>query len=91
MAGEACVTRAAGAVTGHDPDRMTTDLPIRRVAAYHRFGDETEVVDTAAGKARTTTTRYDLATRVTGTVITSDEGVAVPAVTTGWAGTLRAS
>lgn len=81
-AGEACLTRAAGAVTGADPDRMTGALPVRRVLSFNRFGDETEVSETAAGKTRKTTTQYDAATRVTSTVITSDEGVAVPAVTT---------
>lgn len=80
--GEPCVTRAVGAVTGHDPARMTTNLPVRRVTEYTRYGDEAIVTETAAGKTRTTTTLYDPATRVTSTVITSDEGAAVSAVTT---------
>jgi YD repeat-containing protein len=80
-AGNPCVTRAVGAVTGLDPERMPASLPVRRVAGYHRFGDETEVVETAGDKTRTTSTRYDLATRVLDTVITSDEGVPVPEVT----------
>ncbi|WP_422732959.1 LamG-like jellyroll fold domain-containing protein [Micromonospora sp. WMMD558] len=81
-AGEPCVTRAVGAVTGHDPTRMTTELPVRRVVAYTRYGDEAVVAETAAGKTRTTTTTYDAATRVTSTAITSDEGTPVEAVTT---------
>jgi RHS repeat-associated protein len=83
-AGEGCTTRAAGAVTGADPDRMTTDLPVRRVKAFSRFGDETEVTETAGGETRTTVTAYDAATRVTRTEITSSQGVAVPAVTTAY-------
>lgn len=81
-AGEPCVTRAVGAVTGHDPARMTTNLPERRVVSYTRYGDEAVVTETAAGKTRTTTTQYDPATRVTSTQITSDEGAPVEAVTT---------
>ncbi|MEU0550478.1 LamG-like jellyroll fold domain-containing protein [Micromonospora sp. NPDC005979] len=81
-AGEPCVTRAVGAVAGHDPDRMTTDLPVRRVTEYTRYGDEAVVTETSAGKTRTTTTSYDAATRVTSAVITSDEGAALGAVTT---------
>jgi YD repeat-containing protein len=61
---------------------MTTSLPVRQVTRYTRFGDEAEVSETAAGKTRTTTTQYDPATRVVSTEITSDQGVAVPAVTT---------
>ncbi|WP_146605870.1 LamG-like jellyroll fold domain-containing protein [Micromonospora craterilacus] len=81
-AGKLCVTRAAGAVTGHDPARMATNLPVRRVVSYTRHGDEAVVTETAAGKTRTTTTTYDAATRVTGKAITSDEGAAIPTVTT---------
>jgi RHS repeat-associated protein len=83
-AGEACVVRAAGAVTGADPDRMTTELPVRRVTSFNRFGDELEVEETAAGQSRRTVTEYDAATRVTSTRITSDQGAAVPAVTTAY-------
>ncbi|MGW4466349.1 LamG-like jellyroll fold domain-containing protein [Micromonospora sp. NPDC004704] len=85
--GEPCVTRAAGAVTDHDPARMTTNLPVRRVTEYTRYGDEAVVTETAAGKTRTTTTLYDAATRVTSAVITSDEGAAVGAVTTAYSST----
>ncbi|MGC5033252.1 LamG-like jellyroll fold domain-containing protein [Micromonospora sp. DT229] len=81
-AGKLCVTRAAGAVTGHDPDRMTTNLPVRRVVSYTRYGDEAVVTETVAGRTRTTTTTYDAATREISKAITSDEGTAIPAVTT---------
>ncbi|MFC6083600.1 LamG-like jellyroll fold domain-containing protein [Sphaerisporangium aureirubrum] len=80
-AGQVCSTRAAGEVTGHDPARMTDDLPVRRVTAYNRYLDEAEVTETAAGKTRTTTTTYDAAARVTGRAVTSDLGTAVPATT----------
>ncbi|MEU4563770.1 LamG-like jellyroll fold domain-containing protein [Actinoplanes sp. NPDC023936] len=83
-AGEVCVVRAAGAITGADADRMATQLPVRRVIAFNRFGDELEVEETAAGQARRTVTEYDAATRVTSTRITSDQGAPVPAVTTAY-------
>ncbi|HWH00397.1 MAG TPA: LamG-like jellyroll fold domain-containing protein [Pilimelia sp.] len=81
-AGLACVSRAAAAVTGHDPARMTGDLPVRRVTRYSRFQEPEEVVETAGGRTRTTTTTYDAAGRVTGTSVTADEGVALASVTT---------
>ncbi|NBE82077.1 LamG-like jellyroll fold domain-containing protein [Micromonospora rubida] len=81
-AGQPCLTHSVGAVTGHDPTRMTTELPERRVISYTRYRDEKVVNETAAGKTRTTTTQYDPATRVTSTEITSDEGAAVAPVTT---------
>ncbi|MEU8392358.1 LamG-like jellyroll fold domain-containing protein [Micromonospora sp. NPDC048843] len=79
-AGKACVTGPLGPVTGHDPARMSTDLPVRRVLSYTRYGDEAVVSETAAGKARTTTTTYDSATRVASTTITADEGAPVGSV-----------
>jgi hypothetical protein len=74
-AGEPCVTRAVGAVTGHDPARMTTELPVRRVLEYTRYGDEAVVTETAGGKTRTTTTTYDAATRVISSVRQAGESV----------------
>jgi RHS repeat-associated protein len=73
-AGQPCVTRAGGPVTGHDPARAPTDLPVKRVEEYSRFGDPTKVVETAAGKTRRTTTVYNGADRVTSVAITSDDG-----------------
>ncbi|MCO8276158.1 hypothetical protein M1L60_36835 [Actinoplanes sp. TRM 88003] len=81
-AGRMCVSRPGGAVTGHDADRMASVLPSRRITAYSRFGSETEVRETVAGKTRTITTEYDLAGRETSQAITSDLGKAVPAVVT---------
>ncbi|MCW2143065.1 RHS repeat-associated core domain-containing protein [Actinoplanes cyaneus] len=80
--GQVCVTRAAGAVTGHDPDRMTGALPVRRVTRVDRFGGEAEVVETADGKTRTTTTQYDGAGRVVSTGVEGGLGTAVPTVST---------
>ncbi|WP_436535954.1 LamG-like jellyroll fold domain-containing protein [Actinoplanes sp. HUAS TT8] len=77
-AGNICRTSAAGAVTGHDPDRMAGSLPVRRITRFERFGDEQEVTETAAGKTRTTVTRHDAAGREIGTAVTADLGVAVP-------------
>ncbi|MEU6024443.1 LamG-like jellyroll fold domain-containing protein [Micromonospora sp. NPDC047134] len=79
--GKPCVTRAAGAVTGHDPARMTTNLPVRRIVSYTRYGDEAVVTETEAGKTRTVTTTFDAANRVIGKAITSDEGVPIPTAT----------
>ncbi|MFI5934036.1 LamG-like jellyroll fold domain-containing protein [Actinoplanes sp. NPDC051494] len=81
-AGQPCLTRAAGAVTGHDPDRMTGTLPVSRTTAYDRWGKALTLVETAAGRTRTTTSQYDAMGRTTSAHTGSDEGVAVPAVTT---------
>ncbi|WP_448062210.1 RHS repeat-associated core domain-containing protein [Cellulomonas hominis] len=77
-AGQPCVTKAAGPVTGHDPTRMATNLPIKRVDAYNRYGSPTSVSETASGpvagtsatQTRTTATTYDTADRVLGVQIT---------------------
>ena len=61
---------------------MTTELPVRRVTAYSRYGKDSVVTETSAGKTRTTTTAYDAAARVTATTITSDEGAAIGTITT---------
>jgi RHS repeat-associated protein len=85
-AGQACVTKKAGAVTGHDPARMATNLPERRVTGYTRWGDVGVVTETVPGTSasRTTTTSYDTAGRVTAVAITStgDGATALPAITT---------
>ncbi|MFU8854432.1 LamG-like jellyroll fold domain-containing protein [Micromonospora sp. SL1-18] len=81
-AGLACVGRAAGVITGHDPARMTGELPARRVTRYSRYQKAEEVVETAGGVTRTTTTTYDAASRVTVTAVTSDEGTPLEAVNT---------
>ncbi|MFG1885609.1 LamG-like jellyroll fold domain-containing protein [Micromonospora sp. NPDC049102] len=86
-AGQTCATRAAGSVTGHDPARMTTTLPIRRVAEYTRYGNEAVVTETAGGKSRTTTSVYDPAARVISEAITSEEGATVDTVNTEYSST----
>jgi RHS repeat-associated protein len=73
-AGSPCVTEAAGAVTGHDPARATTNLPVKRVEEYSRFGDPSKVAETSNGKTRRTTTVYNEVDRVTSVSITSDDG-----------------
>ncbi|WP_018353078.1 LamG-like jellyroll fold domain-containing protein [Longispora albida] len=81
-AGQPCVTRSGGPVTGHDPARMSSELPVKFVEEYSRFGEPTRVSESAAGKSRKTVTTFDGADRITKVEITSDEGVAVPALTT---------
>ncbi|MGY0234097.1 discoidin domain-containing protein [Longispora urticae] len=80
--GQPCVTGAAGAVTGHDAARMSTNLPVKFVEAYSRFGDPSVVSESAAGQTRRTTTTYDGADRITRVEITSTVGTAVPVLTT---------
>lgn len=74
-AGQPCVTKAIGAVTGQRDD-MTNALPVRRVTSYSRTGEALEVTETAEGKTRTTTTVYDTADRIASVTITSDDGTA---------------
>lgn len=90
-AGQACTTSNAGAVTGADPTRMSTSLPVKRVTAYDGYGDPTTVVETATGPldgsavtdTRTTTTSYDAAGRVTAVEITgTGAGVGAPVAKT---------
>jgi RHS repeat-associated protein len=82
-AGLLCVTRAGGPVTGHDPARMTTDLPVTRVVEYHRTGARAVATETAGGKTRTSRYSFDAAGRRTREEITSDDGsAALPAVET---------
>lgn len=77
-AGQPCSTKIAGAITGHDPSRMASQLPVRRVTAYNRWGTATVVNESVAGplsgatvtQARTTTTTVDGADRITQVSIT---------------------
>ncbi|MBW0254839.1 DNRLRE domain-containing protein [Cellulomonas sp. PS-H5] len=87
-AGQPCVTRAAGAVTGHDASRMSTVLPEKRVLGYNRFGSPTVVTETASGPVdgsvasvtRTTTTTYDAADRVIAVAVSATGGAAGTAI-----------
>ncbi|MGW2399589.1 DNRLRE domain-containing protein [Kitasatospora sp. NPDC001664] len=81
-AGNPCVTGPGGAITGADSARMPTTLPAKRITRYSRFGDAEETTETNAGKSRKSVTTYDGADRITSIEITSDEGLALPKVTT---------
>lgn len=83
-AGKPCTTRAAAAITGHDPTRMGSELPVRHVTAYNHLGAPTTVTEKVAGLTRTTTTTYDAANRTTAVDITGEVGVgeSLPKVTT---------
>ncbi|HVK20012.1 MAG TPA: DNRLRE domain-containing protein [Actinokineospora sp.] len=81
-AGQACITRSAGAVTGHDATRMPADLSVKWVESYSRFGEADKITETAAGKTRTTRTTYDSADRVASVEITGDVGTAIQKITT---------
>lgn len=71
-AGQPCVTRVAGPVTGHDTSRMAGQLSVKRVTGYDRFGSPTVVTESVTGpvngvtvtQERTATTTYDAADRV---------------------------
>jgi len=77
-AGQACVTLAAGAITGVDASRMGTAFPVKRVTGYSRYGTPTVVTETGTGPVsgstqtwtRTTTTTLDAAERVAEVAIT---------------------
>ncbi|WP_432990962.1 discoidin domain-containing protein [Dactylosporangium sp. CA-233914] len=73
-AGAPCVTRAVGAVIGHDPLRATTNLPVKRVEEYSRFGDPSKVSETSNGYTRQTITVYNTADRITSVAITTNDG-----------------
>ncbi|MEU8284072.1 LamG-like jellyroll fold domain-containing protein [Micromonospora sp. NPDC048905] len=75
-AGELCVSRPVGAVTGHDPARMSATLPVRRATRYNSYRKEEVVTETVGSAIRTTTTSYDGASRVVGVEVTSNQGVA---------------
>ncbi|OLM29864.1 Rhs protein [Pseudonocardia sp. Ae717_Ps2] len=83
-AGSACMTTVGGAVAGHDPARMTTLLPSKRVESYNRFGEATRVSETVANETRTTITTFDLADRVTAVELTGNVGTSVGKVTTNY-------
>src|SRR5262249_51421382 len=87
-AGEPCVTKKAGAVTGHDPTRMATYLPERRVTSYHRWGDAGTATETLPGTSAppTPVTGFDRVGRITSVAITStgDGATALGATTTGY-------
>ncbi|MCF4123654.1 DNRLRE domain-containing protein [Antribacter sp. KLBMP9083] len=69
-AGQPCVTKPGGDVTGHDPARMSAELATKRVDSYNRYGNPTVVSDNLGTIKRTTTTTYDAADRVTSVEIT---------------------
>lgn len=81
-AGQPCVTKLAGAITGHDASRMAGDLSVKRVESYNRFGEADRIVETAAGKTRTTVTTYDGADRIKSVQITGDVGTPVQTIST---------
>ncbi|MFF0390525.1 ricin-type beta-trefoil lectin domain protein [Kitasatospora sp. NPDC004615] len=81
-AGSPCTTGPGGAIAGGDSTRMPTTLPVKRITRYSRFGEPEEVTETNAGKSRKSVTVYDGADRIVSTQITSDEGLALPQVTT---------
>lgn len=83
-AGQPCLTKAAGAVTGHDPARMAGDLPVKWVESYTRFGEANRTTETAAGQSRTTVTTYDGADRITSVSIPGSLGGAVQTVGTSY-------
>lgn len=79
-AGLPCMNLVGGAVTGHDPSRMATSLPVRTVTGYNRYGSATSITETATGpvngvsvtQSRTTVTEYDAADRVLSVQLTGD-------------------
>ncbi|MFI5912411.1 DNRLRE domain-containing protein [Dactylosporangium sp. NPDC051541] len=81
-AGQTCLMRAAGAVTGHDPARATTTLPVKRVEAYSRYLQPSSLAETSAGKTRRTTAVFSTAGLLTGSTLTADDGSAPLAATT---------
>ncbi|WP_285751025.1 RICIN domain-containing protein [Lentzea sp. NBRC 105346] len=81
-AGQACLVRAAGAITGHDAARMVGDVPVKRIESYTKFGEPERITETVAGKTRTTVNTYDGADRLATTKITGDLGDAVQEVST---------
>ncbi|OCI30270.1 tRNA(Glu)-specific nuclease WapA precursor [Oerskovia enterophila] len=92
-AGQPCLTFAGGAVTGHDPARMSADLTVKRTEAYNGFGSPTVISESTGADAglvtRTTTTTYDAADRVTGVQIagsTAAAGATIAKTTTTYDG-----
>lgn len=80
-AGQPCVTKVAGTITGHDGSRMPGELSLKRVEAYDRFGEASRIVETVGAQTRTTVTTFDDADRVTSVQITG-LGSAVQTVAT---------
>ncbi|WP_147427338.1 LamG-like jellyroll fold domain-containing protein [Micromonospora globbae] len=83
-AGELCVSRPAGAVTGHDPARMSGTLPVRRVTRYSPYREEEVVTETVGSAIRTTTSSYDGANRMVRLDVTGNQGVAVESSATSY-------
>ena len=73
-AGQPCLTRYAGAVTGHIASRMPGQLTEKRVTEYNRFGTATLTTETANGETRQTRTTVDAADRVTAVEISGSAG-----------------
>ena len=69
-AGQACVTKTLGTVSGHNPARMPSTLSVKRVTGYDRTGNATVVEESNGSTTRTTTTTYDAADRVVSVEIT---------------------
>ncbi|GAA3800588.1 DNRLRE domain-containing protein [Cellulomonas soli] len=81
-AGQPCLTRSAGAVTGHDAARMDSNLPTKRVEGYNQFGSPTVVTDSVGSEKRTSTTTYDAADRVVAVALTGTAGTGAAIATT---------
>ncbi|MFI5527709.1 DNRLRE domain-containing protein [Kitasatospora sp. NPDC051853] len=81
-AGLQCTSGPGAAVTGADPARMPTTLPVKRITGYSRLADAEVVTETNAGKTRSTTTVHDAVGRITSVEVTGGEGQAVPKKTT---------
>ncbi|TKJ19010.1 DNRLRE domain-containing protein [Blastococcus sp. CCUG 61487] len=86
-AGLPCMNYVAGPVTGHDPARMASELPVKHVTAYNRHGSIVSVTESATGpvngatttQSRTTVTEYDAADRVMSvSIAASGDGAGVP-------------
>ncbi|MBX9246209.1 DNRLRE domain-containing protein [Actinotalea ferrariae] len=92
-AGQPCLTRAAGPVTGHEAHTatMSTNLPVKRITGYNQWGSPTVVTETVTETvngvdvkhSRTTTTVYDAADRVqTVSIVGTGTDVGAPIQTT---------
>jgi len=81
-AGQPCLTRVAGAVTGHNPATAAATLPVKQVTGYNMWGSPTTVTETAPGPvSRQSVTTYDAADRVL-TVAITGTGAGDPVATT---------
>ncbi|MFG2040425.1 RHS repeat-associated core domain-containing protein [Dactylosporangium sp. NPDC048998] len=79
-AGQACVSKPGGAITGQRAD-MVAQLPVRRVEQYNRAGASTVVSETVGADVRRTTSQFDAINRLTSVSVTSTLGLPVPDVT----------